>query len=119
MKVARIFGREVTVWVVFLTTMLMALSLSLDWSQDEQGAANLIIVSVGGVVTAILVRSEDVLPMVVGAIKAVFAGVLAFGLDVDPKWQVVTVIVVEGVGALFVRQQVGAPVQERVVIGKR
>lgn len=106
----KILGREPAVFWAMVATVLQALSLFLPLTESQQGLVNAVLVAAAGFATAAAVSVDATLPALTGLIKAVFAVVLGFGLNVPDTMQVAVMAVVTAVGAFFVRQQVDAPV---------
>lgn len=82
---------------------------------EQQGVLNAVAVAVAGVVTAVLVKSDQLAPVLLGAIQAVLAVALAFGWDLPPEHQSVIMAFAASVVAMFARTQVTAPAPTRVV----
>lgn len=106
----KILGREPAVFWTAVATAVNALLLLVPWSDEQHGAVNATVLLVAGVATALSVSAEAALPLLAGVIKAVFAVVLAFGLEVPAATQVAVLAVVSAGVAFFVRTQVTAPV---------
>jgi uncharacterized membrane protein len=87
----RIFGREPAVAVEMLGGVALALLLLIPMSDEIRGVSNALVPALKGVITA------------------VFALVLALGVDLPDATQVGILAVVSAVGAFFVRTQVTAP----------
>lgn len=108
----RIFGREVTMWVALIcAAFAVASGLWFGWSTEQNGVINAIVVAAGGLVVALFVKGNVVLPAVVGFAQAVFDVALAFNVDISPEDQSVVLAFVATAVGFFVRQQVTAPVQ--------
>jgi ABC-type enterochelin transport system permease subunit len=82
---------------------------------DQQGVLNAVAVAIAGVITAAMVRSDQLAPAVLGAVQAILALGLAFGLNLAPEQQSVVMTFTAAVVAMFIRTQVQAPVPARVV----
>lgn len=106
-----IWGREPAVFWAMVATALQALSLFLPLTESQQGLVNAVIVAGAGFATAAMVSVDAALPALAGVIKAVFALLLGFGLNVPDTTQVAVMALVTAVGAFFVRQNVVAPVR--------
>ncbi len=78
-------------------------------SPDAQGAVNAVAVAVAGVVTAFLVKSDNLLPAITGLGQAVIALVLAFGVHLDSGQQASVIVALGAVAAYIVRDRVTAP----------
>jgi hypothetical protein len=75
-----------------------------------QGGVNAAAVAVAGAITAFLVKSDNLLPAITGAIQAVIALVVAFGAHWDATQQTLLVTAMGVVAAIIVRDRVDAPV---------
>lgn len=75
-----------------------------------QGIANAAAVAVVGAITAFLVKSDNLLPAISGAIQAVIALIVAFGAHWDVTQQALLVTAMSVVAAIVVRDRVTAPV---------
>jgi hypothetical protein len=73
---------------------------------DQQGVINAAAAAVAGLVVAILVHSEQLVPAIVGMIQAALALGLAFGFHLAGNNQAVIMAFIVSVGAMFVRTQV-------------
>lgn len=107
-----IFGREPAVAVEMLGSVALALLLLIPMEDAVRGTANAVVLALAGFITALLVAADKALPALTGVIKAVFALVLALGMDLPDTTQVGILAVVGALGAFFVRQQVVAPVPQ-------
>lgn len=84
-------------------------------SPDTQGAVNAVSVALAGVLTAFLVKSDNLLPAITGLGQAVIALVLAFGVHLDTNQQATAIIALGAIAAYVVRDRVTAPVPTPVV----
>lgn len=75
-----------------------------------QGIANAAAVAVTGAITAFLVKSDNLLPAITGAIQAVIALIVAFGAHWDATQQALLVTALAVVAGIVVRDRVQAPV---------
>jgi hypothetical protein len=78
-------------------------------SPDVQGAVNAVAVAVAGAITAFMVRSDNLLPAITGAVQAVIALVLAFGVHWDSGQQAALMVALGAIAAFLVRDRVTAP----------
>ncbi|HVM19790.1 MAG TPA: hypothetical protein VNV66_08615 [Pilimelia sp.] len=78
-------------------------------SDAQQGVVNALAVAVAGLVTALMVRSDQLAPAILGVLQAAVALGLAFGWDLSPENQSVIMAFAATVVAMFVRTQVTAP----------
>lgn len=112
-----ILGREPAVFWGLAATLLQALALLFPLTTETQGAVNAATLALAGFLTAASVSVDAALPALTGLLKAVFALVLAFGVDLPDATQVGILAVVTAVGAFFIRQNVVAKVGPRPVAG--
>jgi intracellular septation protein A len=77
---------------------------------DQQGTLNAVAVAVAGIITGILVKSDQLAPMVLGLVQAVIAVALSFGWDLAPESQGVVMAFATALIAVIVRHQVTAPI---------
>lgn len=106
----KILGREPAVFWALVATLAQAVLLLFPLTGEVQGAANAAILAAAGFLTAAMVSVDAALPALTGLIKAVFAVILAFGVDFPDTTQVGILAVVTAIGAFFVRQNVEAKV---------
>jgi hypothetical protein len=106
----KIFGREPAVFWALAATLVQALFLLVPWSDEVHGVVNAATLAAAGFLTAAWVSVDAALPALIGLLKAVFAVVLAFGVDFPDTTQVGILAVVTAIGAFFVRQNVEAKV---------
>lgn len=81
---------------------------------DQQATLNAVAIAAAGLVTAIMVKSEQLAPVILGLLQAALAVGLAFGLYLSPENQSVLMTFAAAVVAMFVRQIVVAPVPASV-----
>lgn len=81
-----------------------------------QGAVNAVAVAVAGAITALLVKSDNLLPAITGALQAVIALVLAFGINWSSDQQASLMIALGAIAAFLVRDRVTAPVPAPTVV---
>ena len=75
-----------------------------------QGAINAAAVAIAGAVTAFMVKADNLVPVITGALQAVIALVLAFGVDWSSEQQASLMVALGAVAAFIVRDRVSAPV---------
>jgi len=111
----RIFGREPAVFWGLVATLIQSIALLFPLTSEVQGAVNAASLALAGFLTAAMVSVDAALPALTGLLKAVFALVLAFGVNVPDATQVGILAVVTALGAFFVRQNVTAKIGPREV----
>lgn len=83
---------------------------------DQQGVLNAAAVAIAGVISAILVRSDQLAPLILGLAQAIIAVGLAFGWDLDPSGQSVIMAFITALVSVVVRHQVVAPVAAKPAV---
>lgn len=107
-----IWGREPAVFWAMVATLLQALLLLVpNVNATVHGAANAAILAAAGFLTAAWVAVDAMLPALTGLIKAIFALVLALGMNIPESTQVGILAVVAAVFAFLERQNVTAKVR--------
>lgn len=103
-------------WLGLIAPVVAALSAFL-WhaSPDTQMIVNAAAVAVAGAITAFVVKSDNLLPLITGAVQAVVATVAALGLDLDTNRQATVVVALSAIAAVLVRDRVTAPAPAVVV----
>jgi hypothetical protein len=98
-------------WLGLLAPTVQALA-AFVFAADPvlQGAINAAAIAIAGAVTAFLVKSDNLLPAITGAVGALIALVLAFGVDWSSEQQAALMIAVGAIAAYIVRDRVTAPV---------
>lgn len=111
----RIFGREVAVWLALLAgTVALVSAFVTSWSPEVQGVINAVFVAGAGVLTALKLDREKVLPAVLGLAQAGAQLAVTFGLSLSAEQQSALLLFVAVVTAVFVRQNVEAPFDENL-----
>lgn len=105
-----ILGREPAVFWALVATLIQAVALFFPLSVQAQGTVNAATLALAGFLTASMVSVDAALPALIGLLKAVFALVLAFGVNLPDTTQVGILAVVTAFGAFFLRQNVTAKV---------
>lgn len=104
-------GREAAQIAALVAALVQLVgSLTLGFTIEEQGALNAAVVLVLGVFTAWAVSAEKAAPLVAGAVQAVMAVALAFGLQLAPNVQGAIMTFVTAAVAFYLRTVVWAPV---------
>ncbi len=79
-------------------------------NSDAQTWINAVAVAAAGFITAALVRSDNLLPALIGLVQAVLALLVGFGVDLPSPTQALIVSAVGVVAGIVVRDRVTAPV---------
>lgn len=87
----------------------MVSAFVLPLSPDQQGVLNAVAVAIMGVITAVMVHSDQLAPAILGFVQSAIAVGLAFGMHLSADNQSVIMTFVAAVVAMFVRQVVTAP----------
>lgn len=106
----KIFGRDPAWWLGVFAAVLMLASNWLPLTIDQQALVLAVVNAAFGLITALSVSAEKVLPAIVGIFQALFAVFLGFGLNVPVNLQTAIMALVTALGAGYVRTQVVAPV---------
>lgn len=103
-------------WIGVIAPLVAALSAFL-WhaSPDTQTIVNAAAVAVAGAITAFIVKSDNLLPAITGAVQAVVATVAALGLNLDSNQQATLVVALGAIAAVVVRDRVTAAAPPVVV----
>lgn len=94
---------------LFAAGVQLVSAFILPLSDAQQGVLNALAVTIAGLITAVMVRSDQMAPAVLGVLQAVLAVGLAFGWHLAPEQQSVIMAFATSVVAMFVRTQVTAP----------
>lgn len=109
------FRREPALWLALVAAVIQMVSaFAFHLTTEQQGVLNAVAVAVAGLVTAVIVRSDQMVPAILGVLKAVIAVGLAFGLAMSPEAQATIMSFAAALAAVFVRTQVDAPVGKLV-----
>ena len=105
----KFFGREPALFLALIAVVVQIVSAFwVDVSADEQTWINAAAAAVVGLVVAIVAHDSLSAP-ILGAIQAVIALAVGFGLDWSAEQQAQLMSLATVLVALFVRQQVAAP----------
>lgn len=104
----RLLGREPVAAVSTAVALLIAILPAFGWSTETVGTVAAALVVLGGAVEAALVSVDRLLPLLVGAGKAVLAVVASFGVSLPDNWVAAFMAVLTVVAGLATRAQVGA-----------
>lgn len=112
-----IFGREPAVLAELVASLLVLLNLFFLPSLGDtlQAAINAVVLALASVYVAIKVRSDNLLPILVGAFKVIIALIVTAGVDLTVPQQAAALTFVSLAAGLFVRTQVDAPVPARTL----
>lgn len=107
-----LFGREPAVLAELVASLLVLLNLFLlpGLNDTLQAAINAVVLAAASVYVAVKVRSDNLLPLLVGGFKAVIALIVTAGIDLTVPQQAAALTFVSLALGLFVRSQVTAPV---------
>ena len=83
--------------------------LTLTNQPEIAGLVNAVAVALAGAITAAIVKSENLLPLIVGAAQAVLALIVGLGVGWTPEQQALLLAPVAIVAGFIVRGQVDAP----------
>lgn len=108
--------REPALFLIGLVPPLVAAVAAylFETNPTTQGVINAAAVAVAGAITAVLVRSDNLVPIITGAVQALLALGVAFGLHATAEQQALILAPVALVAGYLVRQNVTAPVPEVV-----
>lgn len=98
----------VMLWQGLIAPVLLGLTLFLGLNHEVQALVEAVIVAVTGVIAAFGVEWRKALPLIGGALSAVFALLAGLGLDLPPQVQVGALAVVSAIVAYYTQSQVTA-----------
>jgi hypothetical protein len=111
MTVRTIWGREPAVLLALVAALVQGISgFFFTLTADQQGVINGAAAAFLGLVTAVAVKGDYLVPGILGFVQAVLSLGLAFGLHLLPAQQSVIMTLTGALVAVFVRTQVVAPV---------
>lgn len=97
-------------WIGLLAPIVQAVAaFAFDTDPATQGIINAAAVAVAGAVTAFLVRADNLVPAITGAIQALFALAVAFGAGWTSEQQAALMVPLGLVVSILVRDRVVAP----------
>ncbi|MFE6079962.1 hypothetical protein [Streptomyces virginiae] len=115
----RIFGREPVYILAFIAIVLkLSSAYGLEVTTEQQGAIMAVLSLVVALVSAFVLRTGAAGAAIVNLAQGVLALFLAFGLHMAAEQQAMWMAAVEGAVALFLHQQVTAPVPALPLEGK-
>jgi hypothetical protein len=107
----KIFGREPVYILAFVAIVLkLSAAYGLEVSAEQQGAIMAVLSLVVALVSALVLRTGAAGAAIVNLAQGALALFLAFGLSMGAEQQAMWMAAVEGAVALFLHQQVTAPV---------
>jgi hypothetical protein len=116
----RVLGREpAQIAAALAAAVQLVCALFLPLSVAQQGAVNAACVAVAAVFTALAVSKEKAAPLVTGALQAIIALALAFGISLTPGMQATIMTLVSTLGGWWLRTQVWAPLPPEAVASNR
>lgn len=109
---ALLFGREPAMIAEVIASALVVLNLLMLPGLDPvlQSLINAVVAAAASLYIAVKVRSDSLLPVLVGLFKAGLALVVGLGVPLDNAAQAALLAFVGLVAGMFVRGQVSAPV---------
>lgn len=107
MNIAR---EPAVVWVGLVAPAVQLILSFLGMGPELQTVLNALVVALCAVTTALLVKSDRLLPAILGLIQACIVVGLYFGAHISDTQQALIMTVVGGVVAAFLRTQLEAPV---------
>lgn len=110
-------SREPALWGALIRAVVLLVStMLLNLTTDQQGWVNAVSAALVGVVVAIAVKSDKLVPAILGLVEAILAGAVAWGWNLPPDRQLLIMGVVAAIVGIWTRDRVLAPVDE---IGNR
>jgi hypothetical protein len=107
----KVFGREPAIWLAVVAALVYAVdAFVFDLSDGQAALINGAAAAVLGLATAWLTR-DGWSAAALGALKALLALALGFGLKLSPDQQAAVLTVAAALVAAFVRTQATAPVR--------
>ncbi len=98
------------IWAFIASVIQLAVTYVFHVTTEQQGVINALVVAIGGLITALMVSSDQLAPAILGVAQAAIALALAFHLNLDPTVQAAVMSVLTTLIGMFVRTQVTAPV---------
>lgn len=107
-----LLGREPAMIAELIAALLVIINLFFlpDFNVELQGAINAVILAASSIYIAVRVKSDNLLPLVVGAFKTVVALLVTFGVDLTQEQQAAALTFAAILAGAFVRSNVQAPV---------
>lgn len=98
------------IWIALLAPIVQAISAFwLAADPNTQGIVNTAAVAVAAVITAYVVKSEDLVPLLLGAFQALVALVMAFAVHWTAEQQAAIMVPLGLIVSIIVRDRVVAP----------
>lgn len=109
-----IFGREPAVLAELIASLLVVLNLFLLPSLDDtlQAGINAVVLAAASIYTAIRVKSDNLLPLLVGFFKVSIALIVMLGVTMTVPQQAGLLAFISLLAGIFVRSGVDAPVDQ-------
>lgn len=108
-------SREPAVILALVASLVSVASYFIfHWTDEQQSLLNAVAITLAGLITAVMVKSDQLAPAALGVVQATLAVGVGFGLHVAPAGQTVILTLTATLIAAFVRTQVTAPVPVQV-----
>jgi len=108
-----LFGREPALWGALARAVVLLVStFIMGFTVDQQGWVNAISAAVIGLLVALTILRERVVPAILGLLEASLAVSVAWGWGLPPDRQAVIMGIALAVVAIWTRDRVVAPVGE-------
>lgn len=109
-----LFGREPAVIAELIASLLVVLNLFLLPGLDDvvQAAINAVVLAAASVYIAIRVKSDNLLPVLVGFFKVAIALIVTLGVPLTVPQQAAALTFISLLAGIFVRSGVDAPVDQ-------
>jgi hypothetical protein len=95
---------------LFATAVRFIAAFWVDVSPEQQGWWNAAAAAVAGVIVAVFVKREKQVPAILGALNALMALAIGYGLHWSAEQQAIVISLAGAVLAAYTRTQVDAPV---------
>ncbi|POM25875.1 hypothetical protein BTM25_02580 [Actinomadura rubteroloni] len=107
----KILGREPALWTALTTVAVQFLvAWGVDLSEQQQAWINAATTAVMGLVIAVSVARDQIVPAASGVLAALLQLAVSFGADIDQKQITTAGALLTAVLGLWLRSQVTAPV---------
>lgn len=107
-----LFGREPAVIAELIASLLVVLNLFLLPALDDvlQAAINAVVLAAASVYVAVRVKSDNLLPVLIGFFKVAIALIVTLGIPLTVPQQAAALTFIALLAGIFVRSGVDAPV---------